>query len=291
MTSASRVGLAVLLTSRIAAADPRAAEAMFERGLALMKEAKYEQACAQFKASLAEDFQYGALYVLASCETQRGHFATAWRAYQRLAAEDTNADRRKRSAQLADELAPRMPKLQIVVEPRPPSVAVTVDGTDVTAEAEVPVDLGERVVVVSAPGYDRWQKTVTIVDEGKTVRVEAAPVKRAVVAPRAAIVHTWHHRAGQGTMIAGGAIVVAGLVAGTVAWRTWDDAESAGRAGDRDAIDRADSARTWGNAATVLVGVGIAAGVTGFVLWRKGTHTVMVNADAEHATAIVSGHF
>jgi hypothetical protein len=292
--SASSLAILALLAGD-AAADAKTAETAFERGLELMKQNKFEQACVQFRASLDEDFQFGAFYVLAGCEEKRGRLATAWRAYQRLAAEDTNVERRKRSAELAAEIEKRLPKIQIVVTPKPEAVAVLVDGVDVSARLDepIPVDLGERNIVVNAPGYDTWQNTVLISAEKKTTRIDVAPIKLKIVEPqkREETVYTWHYRAGQVAMIGGGTLVLTGLVCGAVAWGKSSGTEAPGLAGDRDAIADARSARKWGNASTIFTIIGVATVGAGFYLWREGSRTVMVEVGNERASAMLAFGF
>jgi len=160
-------------------AQTAAATAQFDKGRALMKQKKYEEACAAFESSQKLDPQWGTLYNLATCYTATGKLASAWAAYRELAQRDTNAPRRKDSAKRAKALDKRLPRLLVKVPAAPPDLAVTLDGADITSavDTETPIDLGPHKLHASAPRHKDFDATTTIRDEGKTVvvSIELAP--------------------------------------------------------------------------------------------------------------------
>jgi tetratricopeptide (TPR) repeat protein len=148
--------LLVVVAARLAAADPNPerADAEFERGRQLLAAHRYDDACAAFSDSLRDDFQYGTLYNLATCEESRGHLASALRAFRRIEAEDRNAERRTQAKAASARLAKRVARLVITVPAQPGSVIVTLDGKDVTQiAAGTPLEAGQAkaTIEIDAP--------------------------------------------------------------------------------------------------------------------------------------------
>nr|HEX4312710.1 hypothetical protein [Kofleriaceae bacterium] len=179
----ARVALVVVTLSMAAAvASPHRAHAQssegaatleFDRGRQLMKQKKYEEACAAFAKSQKLDAQNGTLYNLADCQVHVGKLASAWLAYKDLAQRDTNAARKSESQHRANELEPRLPKLLVKLPASIKGATLTIDGKDSTSLAGIaaPVDLGDYQVHATAPGRETFDKTVTVADEGKTVSI------------------------------------------------------------------------------------------------------------------------
>jgi len=303
----SSVAVAVLVASAVAHAQPSTtatATVEFDRGRALLKERRYAEACAAFEHSLALDPQNGTRYNLAICDEQLGKLATAWSLFRELGRSDANQTRRKDAQKREKALAPRVPRLAIVVPADVAGVAVTLDGVDVTSLASVPnpIDIGRHTVVATAPAKQRFTATATVEREGQFVTItaelapevtaaapprhepEPAPVPVPVTVARHAAPPPRSHRRGYGIALAGGgtALAIAGLVAGTAARSKWNDAKALCGAdlGCDDAADVArgnalvDQARTRANLSTGLVvagGAALAAGVMLVVTARKRT--------------------
>lgn len=82
-----------------------------------------------------------------------------------------------------DALEPRIPWLQIkVVGPEQRLTSTTVDGKEIDAENEVPIDPGEHVIAADADGYNPAEKKVTLA-EGVHETVEVQLVKDAPPPP------------------------------------------------------------------------------------------------------------
>jgi hypothetical protein len=285
-----------LALARAAAAEPNAADATFQRGRDLMEQKQYAAACDAFEQSQRLDPEPGTLFNLADCEVQLGKLATAWAHYRELERNDTNEERRQASAQLAAQLAPRVPKLVIVVPPKPAKLHVQLDGTDVTAlvGVQIPIDLGDHAVAAGAPGFRDASATAQIHDEGKVVRVtlrldpldagEAPAEQPAMAAPatnlrrRIGIIGTW---SGAGT-------AVAGLVVGTFAWTTWHRATNCNDA-SCDRVSLSHDARVLGDVSTALVVVGLAAAGAGVYLWKTSESAAQVVPD--RAGVAIVGRF
>jgi hypothetical protein len=68
--------LAFVATTALAA-DPPAAQALFERGKTLLDQRRVDDACRAFEESQRLDPGIGTLFHLADCEERRGRTATA----------------------------------------------------------------------------------------------------------------------------------------------------------------------------------------------------------------------
>lgn len=84
---------------------------------------------------------------------------------------------------LLAEIEPRIPWLKVTVQPPGASAKTAIDGHDVDAKDELPVDPGEHVITVEAEGFEPAEKQVRLA-EGKhekiTISLEptAAPVAK-----------------------------------------------------------------------------------------------------------------
>jgi hypothetical protein len=283
-----------------AAADPATADAAFQRGRELMKAHRYAEACEAFETSQGLDPQLGTQFNLANCEVEIGKLASAWKIYRKLADSDPNPDRKALSKQLAAGMAPRLPKLVVVVPAMPPQLAVAVDGTDATGWVGVatPVDVGRHAIVVTAPGFAPRSDTVAV-KEGELARLSVtltplgAPADAAATAtpqagesPPAASSRTLH---GKIAVAGGGALVAAGLVVGAVAVSDWHDAQKA--TVDQDA--KSHHAVVLGDVSTVLVVAGLIPAAIGVYLWQTPRSTAMVApaAGPDRASVSIAGTF
>jgi hypothetical protein len=161
------------------ARDPVAAEARFRAGRAAAEKGDYEAACSRFRESQSLDPAPGTTFNLADCEEHRGKLATAWELFTRVAsALPPGDDRVKIASGRAAALEKRLPKLTITLaQGAPGGTAVRRDGVDIgpaTLGVPLPIDPGQHVIVVRAPGRDDHTTTVDI-GEGEQKTIEALP--------------------------------------------------------------------------------------------------------------------
>jgi hypothetical protein len=287
VTRGSSVLLACLLFAAPAhAQSPQAAAVVqFDKGRALLKQNKFEEACKAFNESQKLDPANGTLFNIAECSEKIGKLATAWLAYRELAQTDTNAGRKSESTRRAKALEKRMPKLLVRIDDAPPGLVVTINDKDSTALLgnESPVDLGEYKIHATAPGYEPFDRTENIATEGKTVKVsleldetptaENPTPKKKHRAPPPETPTSHRGRNGALLGVAGGAALVTGVIFGLKAKSNWSDAEDlcpdhtctnpmTKMRGD----DLVASARSDATKSTVLVILGAAIGGAGIYL-------------------------
>src|SRR5262245_36397156 len=70
-------GLALIVCRAALAQEAGAADALYERGLADMKDGRYETGCPALAESYRMEPKPGALFTLATCESRWGRLATA----------------------------------------------------------------------------------------------------------------------------------------------------------------------------------------------------------------------
>lgn len=163
--------------------DPAAAEALFRAAIAALDKDDWATACPKFEASFQLDPSAGTSINLARCLEHDGKVAQAWAELGRartLAREATDVRRREIESFVDSEITrveKRLPRLRIVAKDLPPDAEITRDGLPqnpaVIGEA-LPVDLGEHVVVLKAPGHEpaTWKISAT---EGHVTEVVVQP--------------------------------------------------------------------------------------------------------------------
>jgi hypothetical protein len=260
--------------ARTAAADDTVtkADALFAEGVKL-RDSNLELACAKFGESLQLNPQaIGVLLNVAMCDEQHGRIASAVRRYRETrerAVEQSFPEYLKAADAKLAALTPDVPLLTIRFE-KPPAqqTKVVVDDQVVPLSAleQVPLDPGERVIVVSAPGRIPFQRRISI---AKRERRELAVPPLEKPSPRRTI--------GKISAAAGGAALVTGIVLGYVANRRYDEQIAGpgcqpGANGeppicDGKAYAAIRSARQLGNVGTVVGGAGAAVMLAGGYLW------------------------
>jgi hypothetical protein len=151
-------------------ADKAAAEALFDRGLSLLRNGAYKEACAKLESSQRIDPAVGTLLYLGTCYEGLGRTASAWATFREassLARSTGQNDRAEIARDRAEKLEPELAYLAIVVPPetRVPELSVRRAGNLVSSElygASVPTDPGAIVVEANAPGYFPFTTTVTL---------------------------------------------------------------------------------------------------------------------------------
>ncbi len=269
---ASLLGLCLAAPAR---ADD-GAEALFERGLALMRERNFVDACPLLEQSLALEPDMTTEFRLAECVEQTGKLASALRHYEAVAAAAAGDPERERYArQQIERVRPRVPELTLVVDP---AATVVLDGETVAdARRPILVDAGEHHIVATAPGKQRWANRVHIAEtQQMTVRIALEPLP--AVPPEAPAPEQpeapspWLSPLAIAAYAVGGAGLIgmgAGVALGVAAKSRYDDSlaecEDERYCSPRG-LDMQDTALSEATAGTVVFIVGAAALVGGGVL-------------------------
>ena len=166
--------------AQTSAGDKAMAEALFDRGVSLMKQGKYSEACPALEQSQAIERGVGTLLYLAECYEKLGRSASAWAMFREAASSaraEGQLDRAKTGTARADKLEPTLSKLSIQV-----NTARAVSGLQVFRNDQpvpmgawgqpVPVDPGEQHVEARAPGYASWSVTLNLPANGALLTVD-----------------------------------------------------------------------------------------------------------------------
>jgi hypothetical protein len=191
--AAALSSLGLLPTASAQNPDAAASETLFRDGKRLLDQKDFAHACPKLAESFRLEPATGTLLALAMCHEGEGKVATAWAEYADAAARsrrEGRPDREQASLQWAGALEPKLSTLTISV---PDAVAKTAglevkrDGVAVGVAAwgtAVPVDPGEHLVEVTAPGKKGWTKAVTIRTPARE-KLAIPPLEDGPVAPRA----------------------------------------------------------------------------------------------------------
>ena len=188
---------ALLATAAIAAllggaadarADAASADGLFQDAKQLMGEKRYLEACAKFDGSYREEPTLGTLLNLANCLEVSGRLATAWARWGEAEARGRKQgdDRATMAHDRREALAPRLPKVTVVVINPRPGLSVLRDDTELGAGSfgtALPIDPGTHVIqVVRADGVLHRQE-VTL-REAEQIRVELDLAQIEAAAPK-----------------------------------------------------------------------------------------------------------
>lgn len=167
--------LGFLAVSAAVHAQPSAAEAAFNKGLADMQAGRYETGCPALAESQRLDPRAGTLFTLAECENKRGKIATALGHYRDFLAlvEGMKPDQKARQAERVKiaqsqkaALDDKVPTLTVTVQAgAPPGISVRRDGVEIAASAigeAIPVDPGDHVVQSRVPGGKDAERKISI---------------------------------------------------------------------------------------------------------------------------------
>jgi hypothetical protein len=253
-----------------------AANALFDEGKRLIAAGDLEQACAKFEASMQLVDQLGVRLNLADCHERQGRTATAWAEFSEAASQaDKRGDPRVAYArQRAEALEPRLTKLAISVPPanRPPGLVVRRDNVVVPSEAfgtPLPVDPGSHTITASATGDRPWSTRVESKIPGEVITVEVPHLvaMRAIDEPAP---RSQRRVLGVGLGVGGIALIGAAVGLGLEARSKWGSVGAhcdANHLCDAEGVSINHRARLYGNAGTIVGGVGIAALIAGTVLY------------------------
>jgi hypothetical protein len=172
---------ALLALPRLALAnDAVDAEALFDRGRALMDQGHYAEACPKFAESQRLDPAVGTLLNLAECYDKADKPALAWATFREADATASREGQTKRAVyarKRAEEVEKRLARLTINVPPD-----ARVDGLVLFRDGEplrepvwgvpLPVDPGPHTIEARAPGYKTATMTVVATRESPPIVIQ-----------------------------------------------------------------------------------------------------------------------
>ena len=184
---ASRLALGIALlgatwSSPARAADSSearaAAQVLFDQGKDLAKAGKLAEACPKFEESQRLDPRIGTQFNLADCFERLGRTASAWTNFVDVASSTKaagQADREQVARDRAAALERKLTRVTIRVDGAGvPGLRVTRDGTDLGQAlwgTPLPIDPGEHVMEVTAPGKIAWKSRFTVGSTASTSTV------------------------------------------------------------------------------------------------------------------------
>jgi hypothetical protein len=273
------------------AGDEAAAEALFAEGKRLAAEGKLAEACPKFAESNRLDRGAGTLIHLADCYEKNHQSASAWATFKEAASAAQGlgrADWEKLASARAAALEPKLAKLTIRVTDPADKIEVTRDGTPTSSASwsvPIPVDVGTHVVAASAPGRKPFKASVTVSKDGERDEVVVPPLD---VAPIAAVgspspapangdTQSGSTQSGSTQRTVGyvvGGVGIAGLAAGAITGLiaigknndSKKDCPTSGACASNDAVDSADSAKSFGTVSTIAFIGGAVCTAVGAVL-------------------------
>jgi len=158
--------------------DPAAAEELFRQGRQASEKRDFLTACAKFRESNRLDPAVGTVFNIADCEEKLGRLATSWTLFQEVAQRlPSDDDRRAIAMRRARALEARVPMLTVhLLSAGRSDVLVRRDGVALgvaSLDTSLPVDPGEHVVVVEAPGTEPKQFRASV-GEGERAQLEVS---------------------------------------------------------------------------------------------------------------------
>jgi tetratricopeptide (TPR) repeat protein len=173
--------------------DKAAAEALFDRGVTLLRAKEYKEACAKLETSQRIEPAVGTLLYLGECYDRLGRTASAWATFREassLAQASGQAERAKVASQRADKLEPDLAYLTVTVAPEAlvPGLVVRRSSEVIKPDlygVSIPADPGEINIEASAPGYEsQSSKTTLSARDRRTVTIPALKAVPGSTPPR-----------------------------------------------------------------------------------------------------------
>jgi serine/threonine-protein kinase len=172
-------GIGTHAQAQSTAADKAAAEALFDRGLALLKEGKYQEACERLEQSQVVERGIGTMLYLAECYEKIGRNASAWALFREAASTAQaagQAERAEAGRRRAEKLEKGLSRLSIQVPASSRIQGLVVQDNGSALQAAVwgvalPVDPGVHRVEASAPGYTPWSGEVRVDDRAGNAEI------------------------------------------------------------------------------------------------------------------------
>jgi hypothetical protein len=286
--------------------DAATAELLYQQGRDLLRAGKAREACPKLAESQRIDPATGTLMALAMCHEAEGKLASAWSEFvsaESRARSEGRADRESFCRVRAEALRARLSTLEIRVA----GATAVLQGLEVRRDGAVfgsgawntatPVDGGEHVIEVAAPGKRPWKASVRVRPEGDTQVVEVPELETAPAGSSSAMAsgaedqprqQPWGTLEWAGVGMAGAGVIALGVggyfLSDALGKKSDSEADCDGNVcGERGTEDR-NSAISSGNTATwlgIAGGVFVATGATLFIVGR-GQHS------AEAASAPVT---
>lgn len=162
------------------------AEELFNRGRALMAADDLPAACAALAESQRLDPAVGTLLNLAVCHERQGRLASAWSEFLQVASaaeRDQQRDRAQFARRKADELEPRIQKLELVVPAQVASIQelrIRLDEHELGRAAwsnPIPLDPGEHSIELQAPGYQPHSTKFSIGESQPPLQLQLPPLE------------------------------------------------------------------------------------------------------------------
>jgi hypothetical protein len=276
------VALLLLCCASVAAAqtDEERALVLEAEARTLRESGRMELACARLDEALVLARTAKRTALLADCREASGRLATAWRAWREAAelARGSDAATETAAAARATALWPRLPRLRLEVEAPAEGLVIEVDDVAVDWSTPLPVDPGRHWVVADAPRHEPWDSVVEAPPEGET-RTVAVPALALRSTPLPPLPPEPVAEEGAGDVQRIVALVLGGVALTGIAvgagfgilaidkaseYKDHCDAERRCTSEGLDLHDDAAMAATVSNA---TFAVGVAAGVTGLVVW------------------------
>ena len=186
-----------LATRPVDQRDPGAASALFDEAKQLEAADQWDEACPRYRASWDLDPSVGTLLNIAKCHEHCGWLATALGDYERARVMNRTTQQPERREQIdayietrTEDLSKRVPRLRITVDPQPEGLVVTRDGERMPISAlglALPIDPGELLIEVKAPGWRDAQKKVQVL-EGQSSDIVLALAKDQPLPPPPTVV-------------------------------------------------------------------------------------------------------
>jgi hypothetical protein len=271
--------VALLAVRAHAETDIELADKLFEEGVAL-RDTNLQQSCEKFSQSLQKNPQaIGTLLNVALCDEKLGRIASAVKHFSEAldrAKEGNLADYAAEAQSKIDKLKPDLPHVTIkLLGVRHNGTRVLIGDQVIPSDkldgAKVAVDPGELLIIVTAPGRVTYE-TRMMIQKKEEKPIEVPELKEAVV------VKSSRKTIGIITTVSGGALAATGIVLSLYARNKYNDQfESQGGAPPAcdkttktcspDGQSNTEQAITYGNVATVVGIVGVAAIGVGLYLW------------------------
>jgi hypothetical protein len=182
-TSIAAISVAVLALAATGRAHAQSAdaEALFNDGDRLMKQHKLAEACDAFESSNRIEARAGTLIRLGECREANHQLASAWSAYKDALRRVKDPRKRHIAEAKVAELEPELSQLKIVVRDD-----ARVEGLDVARNGKpvdpgewnraIPIDGGTYEIAATAPGHQRWQKSVDVPEKHGNVSLYVPPL-------------------------------------------------------------------------------------------------------------------
>jgi hypothetical protein len=275
--------------------DPKIARAdqLFAEGKALF-ESNLLEACKKFDESLRENpAAIGTLLNVALCDEKLGKVATAVARFSeaRVRAKEQGLPEHIRAAEEhIAALTPSIPHVTIKLTEALPETKILLDDTllALDATANVPVDPGDRVIVVSAPARLPYRANI-VIGTGEHQDVVIPALARSVTIKSSQLL------LGQIATLGGAAAAGAGLGIGLYARHLYRQPFDDGRCtsdpdkGNRcspDGQKQTNRAHTYGNIGTVVGVAGVLVAGAGAYLWFRSPKSTPPDTGAPKLTVV-----